>query len=408
MKRLLLLCLGLCFTTAYADIAGGFEEIEQRDVQALREWINTKRQVTVNEKGGALAIAGEVRTEMQSTAETNNGIKQRGSGGTSGLPGIAYDIEVNVMMDYRTDRTWASIKLEFDNDAGVFNSTNNRIRIERAWMGARLIEQETLTFDTELGRRGLGTIFDSKLEGDSNFDGILFKYDQSFENVFDLYVHAGPFVVDERHDQYAYVGEVGMLNVADTGLYSKYLLIDWDTKHFSDSVRNKRFEFLVSQLLFGYKWIPQKLNKTVILYLAGLYNHAAEGLSITGGKKANWGSYIGLIIGELRRASDWSFEANYQVLAAQCVPDFDVSGIGVGNAARAGFYTARTDGSGIATTQKTAAGNANYRGFVLSLDYLLTNNITFQQRWQQSITLDKKIGPFRRYKQYEMEFIYGF
>jgi hypothetical protein len=29
------------------------------------------------------------------------------------------------------------------------------------------------------------------------------------------------------------------------------------------------------------------------------------------------------------------------------------------------------------------------------------------QQWKQSITLDNDIGPFRRYKQYEVDFIYS-
>jgi len=402
----LLLCSGI--PALFADTIDEGEDIDQRDVQALREWINTKRQVTVNEKGGSLSISGEVRAELQATGETVNGIKQRGLGGVSGWPTRAYDVEVNLMMDYRTERTWAAVKLEFDNDAGLFGGTTNRVRLERAWMGARLIEYDTVVLDAELGRRSLGNIFDSKLEGDSLFDGLLFRYDHSLENIGDIYAHAGAFIIDERENQYGYAGEVGMLNVANTGFYTKYLLIDWDTKDLHNKVKNERFDFVVSQLLFGYKFIPHYLKKVVMMYLAGLYNSAAHPHPVTNHKKANWGSYIGFTIGELRKAHDWSFDANYQLLAAQCVPDFDIAGIGIGNSPKTGLYTSKIDGTGVVNTSKTAGGNGNYRGFVMSLDYLLTNNITFQQRWQQSVTLDKHIGPFRRFKQYEMEFIYGF
>lgn len=37
---------------------------------------------------------------------------------------------------------------------------------------------------------------------------------------------------------------------------------------------------------------------------------------------------------------------NDPLLAAQCVSDFDVSGIGTGNASFVGFYTVKLDGKG--------------------------------------------------------------
>jgi hypothetical protein len=412
----LMLATSLCAFSplVHADTIDRDDDMQDVDVQALREWINTKRQVTVKEIGGNLSISGEVRTEFQATGETVNGVKQRGHGapplaaGDSVYPSRGYDIEVNIMMDYRTDRTWAAIKLEFDNDAGIFGGTFNKIKLEKAYFGGRAIETDSAYLDIELGRKRLNTIFDSKLEFNAFFDGILFKYDQSWEKVGDFYTHIGAFVIDERKDQYGYVGELGLLNVANSGFYTKFSLIDWDTKHFSDPIEQDRFNFIVSQLILGYKCYPKKLQKQVTVYLAGLYNFAAKRLEITDHQKANWGSYVGFSIGELKRQGDWALDVNYQLLAAQCVPDFDNGGIGLGNVANTGFYTTNMNGTGDPTTRKTAAGNGNYRGFVITLDYLITSNLNFQQQWQQAITLDKDIGPFRRFKQYEIEFIYGF
>jgi hypothetical protein len=389
-------------------------DIDQKDINAVREWINTKRQVTVRELGGALSISGEVRTEFQSTAEVLNGIKQRGHGGAvlmkdgDPFPTNSFDIEVNLMLDYRTDNSWGSIKLEFDNDAGIFSGTFNKLKLERAYWGVRVIEGDTYNFDTEAGRRRMSSIVDSKLEFNSFFDGLWFRYDQSYDPFGDLYVHAGVFVINENKNQFGYLGEIGILNVGGTGFYTKYSLIDWDTKNFHNKIRNERFDFIVSQLLFGYKFLPARLKKIVVVYLAGLWNSAAHKLKITNYKRANWGAYVGFSIGELRKKGDWAFDINYQVLAAQCIPDFDVQGIGLGNVANAGFYTVDKDGEGGPTTRATAGGNVNYRGFQMTLDYLLTNQLNLQQSWQQSITLDDAIGPFHRYKQYEIEFIYGF
>jgi hypothetical protein len=400
----------------FADTIDSDNDIEELDIQALREWVYTKRQVTVAEKGGALSISGEVRSEFQKTGETKNGITQRGSRGEvlndgTHVPSGAFDIEVNLMLDYRADRTWGAVKLEFDNDAGIFNGTLNKLKLERAFIGARALEGDAYTFDLVFGRNRMSSYFDSKLEFGTFFDGILVRYDIGLEDLGDAYLHAGPFVINERATQFGYVGELGLLNIGNTGFYSKLSLIDWDTKHFSESDANRdrqRFDFIVSQLILGYKFVPQYLEKTVILYLAGLYNFAAKPHEITDHKKANYGSYLGFSIGELRKKGDYALDVNYQVLAAQCVPDFDSNGIGIGNASGSGFYTTKLNGSGDLTTRQTAGGNVNYRGFAITLEYLLTNNLNLLQAWQQSITLDKDIGPFRRFKQYEIELIYLF
>ena len=415
MRYFLGLCAAVCFSSALqASTIDRSDDIDQKDINALREWINTKRQVTVRELGGALSISGEVRTEFQSTAEVRNGIKQRGSGapnfGRDGnsIPNNGFDIEVNLMLDYRTEGSWAAIKLEFDNEAGIFSGTLNKLKLERAYWGVRVINADTYTIDFEAGRRRMSTIVDSKIEFNNFFDGLWLKYDQSFDAIGDYYLHAGAFIINENKEHFGYLGETGIFNVGGTGLYIKYSLTDWDTKHFNKKIEQDRFNFIVSQLLLGYRFVPQVFDKVVQVYAAGLYNHEARRIKITHREKQNWGGYLGFSIGELKKKGDWAFDANYQVLQAQCVPDFDVQGIGVGNAGNSGFYTVDSDGKGEPTERTTAGGNVNYRGFQLTLDWLLTSQLDLQQSWQQSITLDNHIGPFRRFKQYEIEFIYGF
>ncbi|GAB4186864.1 MAG: hypothetical protein Tsb0015_05010 [Simkaniaceae bacterium] len=398
--------------------------VDQVDIEALRDWINTKRQVTVKELGGRLSISGEVRTELQSTNERKNAKRQRGSGGeVSGVPTRAYDIEVNLMLDYRADRTWAAIKLEFDNNAGNISGTFNRLTLERAFFGVRAIQGDTFTTDVELGRRRLNYTFDSRIEFGSFMDGILVKYDHALDFLGDFYIHGGPFVINEKKDQYGWVGEVGLLGLGNTGFYTKYSLIDWDTKNLHNSIENRRFQFLNSQWILGYKFVPRKWNKTVTCYAAGLLNHAATGrplvekdaagnvvkkVNLTNGKKANWAAYIGFSMGEVRKVGDWSLDVNYQWVAAQSIPGFDAAGIGRGNAADVGFYTKKPDGTGGLNDRSDAVGFTNYKGLSIELLYLMTNNLTLMQGWRQSVTLDKDIGPLLRYKQYEIELIYAF
>ena len=339
-----------------------------------------------------------------------NGIKQRGRGAPIAkehfpLSQNAFDIEVNLMLDYRTEGSWGSIKLEFDNNAGIVSGTVDKLKLERAYWGVRALEGDTYNFDIEAGRRRSSTIVDSKIQFSTFFDGLWFKYDQSYDAIGDLFLHAGVFIINENKNQFGYLGEFGVYNIGGTGLYTKYSLNYWDTKQLHNKILNDRFDFIVSQWLIGYRFLPSRLKKVVQIYLAGLWNSNARKLAITNHKRANWGGYMGLSIGELKKKGDWAFDINYQILAAQCVPDFDVQGIGLGSANNGGFYA---NDDGVPNTRKTAGGSVNYRGFIMTLDYLLTNQLNLQQSWQQSITLDTSIGPFRRYKQYEIEFIYGF
>lgn len=384
-------------------------DVDDEDIQSLRDWINSKRMITVRELGGQLSISGEVRAEMQATAETKNGIAQRGRGTKS--PTHAYDVEFNLSVDYRTENTWAAARIRFDNDAGIIqecfgSGTNNKVKVDKAYFGYRLIDRDRHTTDVEVGRRGMILIFDSKLQFGSNFDGASMKDSYAIDGVGDVYYQLGAFLINEKKNQAGYIGEVGILNAANTGFYTKYSLIDWDTK---DDIHIKpEFHFINSQLLLGYKFIPQPWDKIVNFYLAGIYNHRANRLKIAAHKRANFAGYMGFALGQIKQAGDWAFDANYQLVAAQSIPSFDVSGVGTGNNDSHGFYYNRKDGKCVEATRKTAEGNVNYRGFRLTLQYMLTNNLNLFQEWSQSITLDKDIGPFRRYKQYELELIYAF
>ena len=403
-----LLLSSMALLTSYAQAA----EINERDIETLREWINSRRMITVKELGGQLSISGDLHTEMQAVNEENAGHRVRGSG--TPFPTKTYDIEFNLSIDYRSDRTWAAARLRFDDDAGVTSEAvgsgkTNNIKLDRAYFGYRIFDGDQHTMDIEMGRRSLSSVFDSKLEFNSNFDGVLFKDNYVFDKAGDFYYQLGLLLVNEKRSQAAYIGEIGLQNIARTGFYTKYSITDWDTTN--ASYVPHQFQFVVSQLLLGYKFIPVKLDRIVNIYLAGLHNHVAKKREISAYKKANTGGYVGLSVGQTKLKGDWVFEANYQFLQAQCVPDFDASGIGLGNAKGNGFYYAKLKADKdhpALNTRTTAEGNVNFRGFELTLQYLLSNNLNLFQQWKQGITLDTDIGPFRKLKQYEIDFIYGF
>lgn len=407
-RRFLLLTATTLFAQGFAA------DINNQDIESLRDWFNSKRLVTVKELGGQLSISGDVHAEMQSTTEVKNGERQRGRGSSAHKPNAAWDVEFNLNIDYRTgDTSWAAARIRFDNDAGIISDfiskgTNNKLKVDRAYFGYRFVDHDQHTADVEIGRRSMSSIFTSKLQFGSNFDGITVKDAYAFESVGDFYYQLGAFIINEHKSRAGYIGELGLLNIAHTGFYAKYSLVDWNTKK-NPSDAPHQFDFIVSQATLGYRFIPVALDKPIEFYIAGLYNHRARKLEVSDYKRANVGGYAGFSIGQIKIAGDWAFEAMYQVLQAQAIPDFDNNGIGIGNTAENGFYYTKVSKDKIKpSVRKDAEGNVNYRGFLLNLQYLITNNINIFQQWQQSITLDNDIGPFRRFKQYEIDFIYLF
>ena len=286
----------------------------------------------------------------------------------------------------------------------------NKVRLEKAYLGGRIVPGDTFTMDAELGRRFLSNVFDSKVEFGSLFDGVLFRFSKAWPSIGDYYFNTGALLVDDKTNHYAYVAEMGGLRIANVGLNMKYSIIDW-YKPYANPLNNLRYKYLVSQFLTSYQFYPEWMGKKLIkFYGAGLMNHLAGGVTQTHGRRQNLGWYAGLSLGLVKKQHDWAIDANYQWVQAQAIPEFDASGIGRGNTAGVGFYTNNIDGdpgSG-ETTPATAMGNGNYKGFEIEGLYAITDNLTVLQNFKYSTTLNKNIGPNDRYKQYEMEFIYAF
>jgi hypothetical protein len=412
-----------------ADVSPGKSDSTE-DTEALRRWLRDKRMVSIKELGGDLSLSAEVRTEFQAIGEkarqqgSSEFIRQRGDGAPTGRkpmpkPMYAWDVELNLMLDYRTDRAWAATRVEFDNDMGQRSGSGDHIKLEKAYIGGRIVAGDTLIIDTEIGRRYLFDVYDSKIEFASVFDGALFRFSKAFPSIGDYYFLPGAFLINDSSNHYGLVAEMGGLNIANTGLHIKYSIIDWyrpggENLTGQTAAQTKaeqlRYKFLVSQLQFQYLMYPQWIGgRLVKFYTAGLVNHLAHGLEITRNEKQNWGWFTGVTFGVVKKKGDWSVDINYQGVQAQAIPEFDCSGIGRGNALGLGFYTQYADGSGAPNTSATQpVGGTNYQGFEMAGLYAFTNNITVQQFFKMSWTLDTNIGPNIQYKQYEIEFVYAF
>ncbi|MBN1915145.1 MAG: hypothetical protein JW769_04585 [Parachlamydiales bacterium] len=402
-----IVCLFLYCSFVYAQSPEIEENQDNLDMEALQKWIREKRMITVKEIGGDLSLSGEVRAEMQVTSEKKGGIQQRGSGLNYISPMVAFDSEVNLMLDYRGERTWASIKLEFDNNMGLKDGTTNRIAVEKAYLGGRLYDGETFSVEGAIGRRFLGNVFDSKIQFNSIYDGVLLRLNKASEQVGDFYVNLGSFIVSEKTYHYGYVGEMGLLNIANTGFFTKYSFISWK-KHYTDELKKLRYSFGNSQVILGYQCTPVRWDKYIKGYVGGLINHFAKKIPLTDHKRQNYAWYAGVSVGQVQQKGDWALDVNYQFVAPQAVSDYDAVGIRRGNAEGVGFYTMNIDGTGGPTDRSNAVGNANYKGICIEFLYAFTSNITILQNFQHSTNENKSLGPNFKYNQYEVEFIYAF
>ena len=412
MKRSILsfLTLSTIGLTLSADEPAFNERLNQDEVRILRDWVNTKRQITVKERGGNLSISGEVVTEFQSKKETRDGVRQLGPSGVHKTKAEEqFDINFKLMMDYRTERAWIASRLSFDNNMGTTSGTLSNIALERAYVGGRLVEGDTYTLDIEMGRRPLGNLFDSRIQFGSLMDGLVLKYTQGLDYLGDAYLYAGPFIVNEVNNHYGYVGEIGLLNIGGTGMYLKYSLIDWYTKQYGDYFQTRRFEFVNNQVTAGYTFVIPYLSQPMTLFAAGLINGAAEKLTVTKNQYERLAYYTGFSIGQLRKKGDWSLTGDWQWVEAQAVPEVDRAGIGTNNAEGAGFHTSLANGTGGGNTNPILArGQKNYKGFEFVFLYLISSNVTLFQSYQQSWTLNKELGPYVKYRAYELEVVYAF
>ncbi len=385
------------------------------DPRVLRDFVESKGLIKCRQKEGALTIAGDVRARWVSGSETVEGIRRRGSGTPIAMN--RYKSEVNLLLDYVAPRSWLSTKLKFFDYLGRDGGTVARVELERAFIGYDVYHVKDTDFYIELGRSRLDYIFDSKVEFGSVFDGIHFFYTQKWPCVGTYTIHGGPFIIDSFTNHYGWVVETFLNKIYGSGFSLKYSVIDWfrsaPTLDYGNRIgagktlwhNNPRYRFIISQLQVGYEKKIDFLGcKTIFLYGAVLHNFAARSVRQTCFSKSNNAFYAGFTLGKLCKACDWSIDINYQYVEAQSVPDFDLNGIGHGNADNG--FLADSILSDLAASRVRLF--TNYRGLEINGLYAMTDAFSIRTRAQFARPVNRCIGGDFRYKSFEMSVIYAF
>jgi hypothetical protein len=445
---------------AYGDDdegGGGFsttKEAQQRDFDALQEYIKSKRAIMVKDKGGNLTISGDIRAEYYYMHAKTHNKSKRGYETRHQYPNSAYntkypkvskseykrmsfdekaqykdnrdhikppiatsepDVEANLIFDYVAERGWGTVQLQMSNPMGireverkadVYDSTRalygsgivNNLALRKAYLGYNIWEQGTSRFDVELGRRRLYDVFDSRVQFGSFFDGILARMSSSYEGITDLSLKMAVFVIDQTSNHYGEVGEIGFLNLADSGMDLKYSLINWERHAPNRWGRHHPLgcRFLNSQVTAAYNISPDVVNTKAQVYGAGLINHAADATEWTHHKLQNKAFYVGARAGEVLRKGDMAADLCYQWVEAQAVPERDISGM------------ARDTPMGYSFYNRRSGGFANYKGVRIQGLYGVTDNITIDTHFDRVHQICRRIGGKHRSYEFYIAAIFAF
>lgn len=280
-----------------------------------------------------LGSVGALHAEEASDPLSLHGdVRMRAAMAGSALPGFANSqmaADVNVNMQHKTDHSWAIASGKMTADLGA--KSESPFRLESTYVGFDLYKEDTTNVSMEMGRKPLAKSFESKLQYKSLMDGFLLKATDK-GSFADVSVQGSVFLAQPLMQMHpAFATEVGMNNIADTGLYTKFSYIDWNplSKKMATAEEDAKYAYRNMQLLVGHKFQPSLINLPVHVYGAAIMNLAAPTIE---GVTQNKAAYVGATVGEAKTMGTWSWDNNVQLAQIHAVPSFDFLGVPSGNA----------------------------------------------------------------------------
>lgn len=395
-----------------------------KDEDFLRKWFKIKQGETLNEKKNQLSISGEVRTLFRgSSARRQNlstGESWRQYGEPTGFPNNNWINRTVLYFDYSSYLAWAHAKLKFENEMGALGGASNHITLEEGYLGYRILEDGKSIFDIFGGRTKLYTIFDSDVQFNAILDGLIFRYENDYSGWVHLDCVWAGGVITAFTDHYGWVAQLSLTDLFSTGLYTRFSFTDWQKKSPTVVYRgdgdpdisgsggivtvnnNPQFAFQISQFILGYEG-TKHVKFPFKVYGALSFNHAARRKPALGLMRRNniaW--YAAALFGNVTKKGDMAFSLSYQYVGPQAVPEWDMSGIGLGNPSGSTFYYPAL------TSDPAPFGNTNFRG--IEADYMvgLSENLAFLMRYQLSRSA-VAVGHWKSYFQHlEASVVYAF
>lgn len=445
-------------------------DLNERDFDALKQYIAGKTNIDLKKKANNLKISGDIRTEWRHLAErgirpitipgigifsqddflANGPFKSlRGAGKVDpytinsavplGFPLSKndFDVEFNLYFKYEYGRAYAAAHLQFDNACGVSDNgwldydqdpagyhgsgTSREINLKRCYWGYKICEGKETRFDVEVGRHKLYDIFESEVQYGSRMDGIAFYYSGSTEGWGEWYWTLAGWVVDERVNHLAYGSEVGYMNILDQGFDIQLSFVNWNkygrNRYF---VRNPNgFRFKASQLTLTYHLNPEWLcGKPAEIFGAVFYNfdgrHSANLFRGVFDRETGTGSIQELKVphSHSKKQERLGFYVGFLVGKVEKEGDWSFE-VQYQYVPAYAFPDDDCNGFGRGNVLEESVtyqqrGNTNYKGWKFESLYALTDNLSLDTKLEFTRAVKKSIGGPHHYSCFEIEAIYAF
>lgn len=211
--------------------------------------------------------------------------------------------EINICLDYEQDMAWLKTKAK----ACTSDFRDSSFSVEKAVVGYNLLDLDYVTIDIEGGRNRQDSLFESKLQHDSYFNGLNVIYCFKIPNYINFTLNGGPHMIDSSHNHIGFIGCAHWKAIGNTPFEFKYSMAHWGNHH------DQGQRYAISQCLLKYKIAKGGP------YLGYLNNHRAS-------KLAN-GLYFGYTLGSIEKAHDYLIDANVQLTQSNAIPEWDSCGL---------------------------------------------------------------------------------
>jgi hypothetical protein len=403
--------VSLC-TAGYAAVTFG---TDRPDLEQLERYIQELRSKTLSKKLSYLSLSGDVRVTWRHERVMRDGIDLTGPNSDPHLPNQAWISEINMILDVGKLPAWSMWKINFRSRMGQLSGSKGELAVQRALVGLDFADTLTREVYIQAGREMLSDDFESRIEFNTLFDGVMFSWTEKVERFGDYYIKGGPMIVDFGVGQYGWIAETGVEELAGSGAFVKVNYIDWegnnvppgigpedeDRREFFDEVARAAYRFQIVQYLAGYWFEWECFPWPFQPYAAYLQNYVAEPVPSTHGRKEDKAFYAGFSLGKLSRPGDWVIDLNYQWVQALAIPQFDVSGIGNGLPVGPEFRRE-------VRFFEQGRGNTNYRGWAFKGSMNVTKSLIGQLKYEWSQPIIRSIGGRGLYNKVQMQFLFVF
>ena len=106
--------------------------------------------------------------------------------------------------------------------AATSDTNGTNIDLDKAFVGYHLYKNSQNKLIVEIGRNKMDSMFDSKIQFDSYFNGMHIHYKYSPSNLFQFTLHGGPHLINSDKNQYGWITEGIWSHIACNPITLKY------------------------------------------------------------------------------------------------------------------------------------------------------------------------------------------